>query len=74
MLGTNIYELLGPREKKILVMRLEGKTLEEVGKEFSVTRERIRFIEGRIFTKLMRAVLFVAFENKFLTNSEENLD
>ncbi len=52
-------ELLSDRERKIIQMRfgLGGSrvyTLEEVGAEFSVTRERIRQIEGKALAKLKR--------------------
>ena len=48
---------LNPREQKILAMRLgleDGvtHTLEEVGKEFGVTRERIRQIEAKALEKI----------------------
>ncbi len=54
ILGT-----LSDREQKILKMRFgldDGKshTLEEVGQEFSVTRERIRQIEAKALTKLRK--------------------
>jgi RNA polymerase primary sigma factor len=47
-----VFSELSPREQKVLEMRfgvkLEGtKTLEDVGKEFGVTRERIRQIETK---------------------------
>lgn len=59
-LRKNIDELLStltPREEKILRLRFgldDGKdrTLEEVGREFNVTRERIRQIEARALRKL----------------------
>ena len=46
-----------PREEKVLRLRYgidDGKprTLEEVGKEFNVTRERIRQIEAKALRKL----------------------
>lgn len=52
VLGT-----LSAREKKVLIMRFgledgKAKTLEEVGKEFKVTRERIRQIEAKAIRKL----------------------
>ncbi len=52
-----VLETLSPRERKVLVMRfgLDGskpKTLEEVGREFDVTRERIRQIEAKALRKL----------------------
>ncbi|MDD6230639.1 MAG: sigma factor-like helix-turn-helix DNA-binding protein, partial [Lactimicrobium massiliense] len=48
---------LTDREEKVLRMRFglyDGKprTLEEVGKEFNVTRERIRQIEAKALRKL----------------------
>ena len=48
---------LTPREEKILRMRFgidekDSHTLEEVGKVFNVTRERIRQIEGKALRKL----------------------
>lgn len=50
---------LNPREQKILEMRfglLDGvsHTLEEVGKEFDVTRERIRQIEAKALEKIQQ--------------------
>lgn len=52
-----VLETLSPREKKVLIMRFgledgKPKTLEEVGKEFKVTRERIRQIEAKAIRKL----------------------
>jgi RNA polymerase primary sigma factor len=49
--------LLTPREEKILKMRfgigqMSNHTLEEVGREFSVSRERIRQIEAKALEKL----------------------
>jgi len=50
---------LSQRESKVLAMRfgLAGHTdhtLEEVGKQFGVTRERIRQIEAKALVKLLR--------------------
>ena len=52
-----VLETLAPREKKVLELRfgiVDGRTrtLEEVGKEFNVTRERIRKIEAKALRKL----------------------
>jgi RNA polymerase primary sigma factor len=61
ILGDQVKEILGelsPKERKILEMRcgLDGtgvtRTLEEVGKEFAVTRERIRQIEAKAYEKI----------------------
>ena len=60
LLKERIKEILTdltPREQKILQMRFgleDGitHTLEEVGKEFSVTRERIRQIEAKALTRI----------------------
>ncbi len=55
----DVLNSLTPREQKILKMRFgldSGKThtLEEVGSEFGVTRERIRQIEAKALTKLRK--------------------
>ena len=52
-----IIETLTPREAKVLRLRFglddgKARTLEEVGKEFQVTRERIRQIEAKALRKL----------------------
>lgn len=60
LIKENIHEMLhylSPREKKIIEMRFGlkdgiGHTLEEVGQEFRVTRERIRQIEAKVLQKL----------------------
>ena len=52
-----VLDTLTPREEKVLRLRYgidDGKprTLEEVGREFNVTRERIRQIEAKALRKL----------------------
>lgn len=53
-----IEKCLGPREVKIIKMRFgfEGlpMTLEEIGKEFKVTRERIRQVEAKALMRIRR--------------------
>ena len=53
----NVLSTLTPREEKVLKLRFgledgRQRTLEEVGKEFNVTRERIRQIEAKALRKL----------------------
>ncbi|MDA3802772.1 MAG: sigma-70 family RNA polymerase sigma factor [Patescibacteria group bacterium] len=55
----NIVSQLSPREQKILEMRFGltdgvAHTLEEVGREFEVTRERIRQIESKALEKIRK--------------------
>ena len=52
-----VLDTLTPREEKVLRLRFgledgRSRTLEEVGKEFNVTRERIRQIEAKALRKL----------------------
>ncbi len=52
-----VLDTLTPREKKVLSLRFgledgRQRTLEEVGQEFNVTRERIRQIEAKALRKL----------------------
>ena len=54
---TRILSSLTPREERVLRMRFgigmnSDHTLEEVGQQFSVTRERIRQIEAKALRKL----------------------
>jgi len=49
------------REKIVFLQRLKGKTLEEIGKELGITRERVRQIEERAIRRLReRTVTYVA--------------
>ena len=60
LLKEHVEEVLGtltPRERRVLQLRFgledgRSRTLEEVGKEFGVTRERIRQIEAKALRKL----------------------
>ncbi|MGN1126818.1 MAG: RNA polymerase sigma factor RpoD [Ruminococcus sp.] len=54
---NEVLDTLTPREEKVLRLRFgledgRSRTLEEVGKEFKVTRERIRQIEAKALRKL----------------------
>ena len=56
-----ILDSLSERERKVLEMRFglldgQGHTLEEVGQEFGVTRERIRQIEAKALRKLRHPI------------------
>ena len=55
---VEVLDTLTEREKKVLTLRFgledgRARTLEEVGKEFKVTRERIRQIEAKALRKLI---------------------
>ena len=57
LIVSEVLDSLSPREAKVLRMRYgvdmtSDYTLEEVGKQFDVTRERIRQIEAKAMTKL----------------------
>jgi RNA polymerase primary sigma factor len=58
---ADILDSLSERERKVLEMRFglkdgQGRTLEEVGQEFGVTRERIRQIEAKALRKLRHPI------------------
>ena len=58
---SELLEVLDDRERKIIFKRFglddgEPKTLEEVGKKFGVTRERIRQLQNIALAKLRRAL------------------
>ncbi|MEY3196722.1 MAG: hypothetical protein RLZZ59_88 [Pseudomonadota bacterium] len=81
---TRILSTLTPREERVLRMRFgigmyTDHTLEEVGHQFNVTRERIRQIEGKALRKLahpsrskkLRTFLGSASKNNTGGNSEQ---
>ena len=56
-LVTCLFESLAPREERVLRMRFginmsDEQTLEEIGQQFSLTRERVRQIEAKALMKL----------------------
>lgn len=75
-----VLKTLTPREEKVLKMRFgidvaSEHTLEEVGKDFSVTRERIRQIEVKALKKLKhpsRSKKLQSFFEKEFTNSDDD--
>ena len=65
---AELLEYLSAREQKIIKMRFgleDGipHTLEEVGKHFNVTRERIRQIEGKVLEKLRAHPMAIKIES-----------
>jgi RNA polymerase primary sigma factor len=77
-----VLKTLTPREEKVLKMRFgidvaSEHTLEEVGKDFSVTRERIRQIEVKALRKLRhpsRSKKLLSFFDKELEDQESAPD
>ncbi len=77
-----VLKTLTPREEKVLKMRFgidvaSEHTLEEVGKDFSVTRERIRQIEVKALRKLRhpsRSKKLLTFFDQELEDSDEPFD
>jgi RNA polymerase sigma-32 factor len=60
-------KLLNPRERRILSERRlkdEPTTLEDLSKEFGISRERVRQIEVRAFDKVQRAIRNAALDEK----------
>jgi RNA polymerase sigma factor (sigma-70 family) len=60
LLNSEILDVLSPRQREVLEMRFgfdgsPGRTLEEIGTHFGVSKERIRSIEGQAFRRI-RAV------------------
>jgi RNA polymerase sigma-32 factor len=64
-------KLLNPRERRILSERRlkdEPTTLEDLSKEFGISRERVRQIEVRAFDKVQRAIRNAALDEKLAAN------
>jgi RNA polymerase primary sigma factor len=73
---TRILASLTPREERVLRMRFgigmnTDHTLEEVGQQFNVTRERIRQIEAKALRKLKHPTRSAKMRS-FLGNSGKN--
>jgi RNA polymerase primary sigma factor len=67
---TMVLETLSPRERKVVMLRFgikygPPKTLEEVGKVFNVTRERVRQIESKALKKLRQPLRSKHIEHFF---------
>jgi RNA polymerase sigma-32 factor len=63
-------KVLNPRERRILMERRlkdEPTTLEDLSKEYNISRERVRQIEVRAFEKLQRAIRNAAIEQRLAT-------
>jgi len=66
-----MLQYLSPREKKIIELRFGlidgvGHTLEEVGREFNVTRERIRQIEAKVLQKMREHPTSVKIKQEYV--------
>ena len=62
--------ILNPRERRILVERRlkdEPATLDDLSKEFGISRERVRQIEVRAFEKIQRSIRNSAIEERLTT-------
>ena len=64
-----VLQTLTPREEKVIRLRYglddnHPRTLEEVGREFGVTRERIRQIEAKALRKLRHPVRSNKFKER----------
>lgn len=74
---TRILSSLTPREERVLRMRFgigmnSDHTLEEVGQQFNVTRERIRQIEAKALRKLKHPTRSKKFRSFLATTSKQS--
>ena len=72
----SVLETLTPREQKVIRLRYglddaHPRTLEEVGREFSVTRERIRQIEAKALRKLRHPSKLKKLKDDLMDEDEE---
>ncbi len=75
----SVLETLTPREQKVIRLRYglddaHPRTLEEVGREFSVTRERIRQIEAKALRKLRHPSKLKRLRDDLSEEDESNSD
>ena len=71
-LMNNSFNVLKEREKEILIARKlseEAPTLEELSKKYKISRERVRQIEEKAFTKLQKAILSQAKSNHLIAKN-----
>ena len=71
-----VLETLTPREQKVIRLRYglddaHPRTLEEVGREFSVTRERIRQIEAKALRKLRHPSKLKRLRDDFIDEDDD---
>ena len=57
VIASYLQKYLSPREQKVIILRFglesgQPMTLEEVGREYGITRERIRQVEAKAIRKL----------------------
>ena len=67
-IGDDFLDILTPKERKIIELRYGIKdnkvlTLEQIGKEFNVTRERVRQVESKALEKLKEHKNLKYFKN-----------
>lgn len=53
---NNASDRLSSKEKDILIKRVKGKTLKKIGRKYKVTAERIRQLEEKALTKLLKKI------------------
>ncbi len=73
----SMLEYLSPRERRIIEMRFGltdgvSHTLEEVGQDFGVTRERIRQIEAKVLQKLRDHPMNVRIKEQYIADKNNS--